>query len=114
MRQMNELFEKGLLVLPVEIRGASQTTFNFVDKKSGKGMVAHNVELALEVKVGATRVQAKGVIRAPYGSEVVVSIPEWAVFGSMVYLGVTEAERKNQSYVYTVADAVEIPKLMNK
>lgn len=107
MRQITDLFEKGLMVLPVEIRGASQGSFNFVDKKTGKSMVSHYVELAMEMKVGSTRGQAKGYIRSPYGSDAVVNIPEWAVFGNNVFIGITECVRKNKSHEYTVVDAVE-------
>lgn len=66
MRNIQELCDKGLAVLPVEIRGAKKDSFSYVSKKTGLKVDVNIIRLSLEVKVAGNVESAEGsmVLRA--------------------------------------------------
>ena len=99
MRNIKELFDKGLAVLPVEIRGAKKDSFSYVSKKTGLKVEVHLVRLSLEVEV-------LGNIESADGSIDQVEVPAWAARGARMWIGCSEVKRENRRMVCRIVEAI--------
>ena len=100
MKSIQELWAKGLAVLPVEVRGARVDQFSYVSKKTGQNKDVTLVRLSVEVPSGDSYEQAEATFDAQ-------QLPPWAVRGAKLYAGVSEFRREMRRLSLRIVDVIE-------
>ena len=103
MKTIQELWAKGLAVLPLEVRGARPDTFNYTHKKTGQRVDVFLVRVSFEMESGGTFEAVEGAIGGP-GDAAVTVVPEWCVRGSRVLVGCSEVKRELRRLSVRVVD----------
>lgn len=108
MKTVQELWAKGLAVMPMEVRGAKVDSFSYTSKKTGAKVDVSLIRLSLEVEVNGAFEAAEGSIGG-VGSEDVRDIPAWAVRGARLMVGCSEVKREMRRLSVRIVDVCPVP-----
>ena len=108
MQSFEQLLDRGLAVMCVEVRSAKPDQFAYVSKKSGQKVNVVLVRLALEVQTGDSIEQVQGTVPDTQ------TIPSWAVKGANVYIGCSELKREQGRLSVRVVDAVPVKSIKDQ
>ena len=107
MKTIQELWAKGLAVLPLEVRGARPDTFNYTHKKTGQRVDVFLVRVSFEMESGGSFEAVEGSIGGPGDADVKI-VPEWCVRGSRVLVGCSEVKREMRRLSVRVVDVAPV------
>ncbi len=102
MKLLKDLWNKGLAVIPAEVRGAKVDQFDYVSKRTGKQMHVDLVRISLEVEVGGSYESFEGSVND------IKVVPLWAVRGNKVFLGCSEVKRENRRMAVRIVEAIPV------
>ena len=107
MKTIQELWAKGLAVLPLEVRGAHPDTFNYTHKKTGQRVDVFLVRVSFEMESCGSFEAVEGAIGGP-GDAAVTVVPEWCARGSRVLVGCSEVKRELRRLSVRVVDVAPV------